>query len=246
MSNSIELPVPVLDCPHWRVNFRPSVYNPNSIGSLSDCMKIIEKTKLRIGGWEYPLLSNESKQIQYGLNYLSSWVNLAGHIEYWRLYQSGQFIHLFAVRETTVPEFRMEIEENMKHNLGGLSVDDIKKIPGYILFVSITKRISEIFEFCTRLCQAHVYIGDVRISIALKNIKDFVLAAPWDRGWDGYNHASENILPFFGDYRSDHLVANNRDEALTATVYFFERFGWLSPSRKIIMDDINNHLSRKL
>ena len=43
MSEShVELPVPVLEHPHWRVNIRPNDYQEQLIPSLGKCLEIIE------------------------------------------------------------------------------------------------------------------------------------------------------------------------------------------------------------
>src|ERR671931_2326189 len=96
-----KLPVPVLDFPHWRVNIRPVIYQEELIPSLAKCFETVEQTKVRLRGWDYPHLSTKNNQRCQGVNWAGSWSNFMGHNEYWRFYQSGQFIHLFSIREFT-------------------------------------------------------------------------------------------------------------------------------------------------
>ena len=99
--NTDPLPVPVLEGPHWRVNLRPSEYLPELIPTLSQCFEIIQQTKVHLRGWDYPHLSTRNTERASGSNWIASWTPFMNHNEYWRFYQSGQFLHLFSVREIT-------------------------------------------------------------------------------------------------------------------------------------------------
>src|ERR1700693_4619104 len=93
------LPVPVLEVPHWRVNVRPATYKAERIPSLSSCFDIVRKTKVSLRGWDYPHLSNRTNEQGIGRNWVAAWSDFWGHLEYWRFYQSGQFMPLLGVRE---------------------------------------------------------------------------------------------------------------------------------------------------
>jgi len=58
----IDLPVPVLQHPHWRVNFRPAVYEDNLIPTLAKCFEIIEKNRVSLRGWDFPHLSRRDEE----------------------------------------------------------------------------------------------------------------------------------------------------------------------------------------
>ena len=245
MNKKNDLPVPVLKAPYWRVNFRPKLYNDELIPSLGKCYEIIEKTKLSLRGWDYPHLSKRETQRGQGAKWVASWSDFMGHNEYWRLYQSGQFLHLFSVREAAEPEWRKKIESEMRSQLSYMDNVEWDKIPGFISIINFNYQITEIYEFAARLCEAQIYTGKVNIVIELKGIKEFVLAAPWDRAWHSYYAASEDILTLSKDYESDILIATSRDVSLKTIVWFFERFGWLSPSLDVIRHDQENFLKGK-
>ena len=101
---------------------------------------------------------------------------------------------------------------------------------------------SEIFEFAARLCQAQVYTGVLNIDIKVKGIKGFVLAPEGGRTWPNYYAASENELSHTWSLQSDILVAESSEKALAAITWYFERFGWLSPSQEIIRSEQNKFL----
>jgi hypothetical protein len=233
----IELPIPVLQHPHWRVNFRPAVYEDNLIPTLAKCLDIIEKNKLSLRGWDFPHLSRHDTERGQGNNWIASWSDFMGHYEYWRFYQSGQFIYLSSVREVTETEWRKKLEADMKSHLSYMRDINWETVPGYISIVNFVYNITEIYEFAARLCQAQVYSGTLNIKIELKGIKGFVLSAPWDRVWHSYYSASENDLATTNDFATDTLVASSKDAALKSIVWFFERFGWLNPPEETIARD---------
>ena len=233
----IDLPVPVLQHPHWRVNFRPGVYEENLIPSLAKCFEIIEKNKLSLRGWDYPHLSTRDTERGHGTNWIASWSDFMGHYQYWRFYQSGQFIHLSSVREVTEKEWKKKLEADMKSHLSYMRDIDWEAIPGFISIVNFIYNVTEIYEFAARLCQSQVYSGTLNIKIELKGIKGFVLSAPWDRVWHSYYSASENFLATANDFETDTLVAASREVALKSVVWFFERFGWLNPPEDTISHD---------
>lgn len=242
MSKIIELPVPVLKYPHWRVNFRPSDYNGNRISSLGDCYKIIEKTKLSLRGWDYPHLSQESSERGHGNNWIASWSSFMGHIEYWRFYQSGQFLHLFSVREATEPVWKKKLLEDMQSHLSYRRDINWDNVPGFISTTNLIYKLTEVFEFAARLCETGIYKGPVEIKTEIHGIKSFVLTADWNRLWRDYYAASENVLRYHVQVSSDDLLANSTEITLNSIRWFFERFGWMNPSDEAIRRDVDNLL----
>jgi hypothetical protein len=129
------LPVPVLDYPHWRVTIRPADYSPELIQTLRSCFDVVEKCKVSLRGWDYPHLSRRPNERGQGENWVASWSTFMGHVEYWRLYQSGQFLSLFAVREFSEKEFGEHLRQITLGHLRHVSGVDWTGVPG---FVSIT------------------------------------------------------------------------------------------------------------
>ena len=240
------LPVPVLDHPHWRVNIRPGEYQKDLIPSLAACYETIEKTKLSLRGWDYPHLSNRSTERATGANWVSSWSAFWGHFEYWRLYQSGQFIHVFAVREVTEVEWRKKLESDMRNHLSFMKDIDWNTVPGFISIVNFLYNVTEVFEFATRLCQVGLYKGVVTIGIGIKGIKGFVLSMDTNRVWHSYYAAGEDNIANSWSIKGEDLIAESSDYALSAVHWFFERFNWLSFKKELLKQDQENFLKRRI
>ena len=133
----IKLPTPVLEYPHWRVNFRPNDYKEDLIPTLSKCFDTIEKNKLSLRGWDYPHLSRRDTEREQGNNWVASWSAFMGHYEYWRFYQSGQFIHLFSVRESTEGDFKEKIRSDMKsHRIFTDGEINWESVPGFFSIIT--------------------------------------------------------------------------------------------------------------
>lgn len=229
------LPVPVLEQPHWRVNFRPDEYDPELIPSPSECFRLVEQTSVRFRGWPYPYLSYQSDERRVRANGVASWTDSEYATEYWRLYQSGQFLHLFTFSENNP---RHQPQQRLLRRIYG------QQTPGYVDFLGLLYTVTEIFEFATRLCLQELYRGSLKITIELKDIEGFRLWVPEPARQEPYEWVShEPELGKSWSFPSAELIANGADYALDATIWFYERFGWEDPSKDALRRDQREFLS---
>lgn len=232
-----DLPVPVKDYPYWTVLFRPETYAPDLIPSLTDCIKLVEKTRVQLRGWDFPHLSNRDTERSHGSNWIGSWTCFMGQIEYWRLYQSGQFVHLAAVHEATQNRWREQLHEQTMSHLRHRDDINWNAIPGYISLVNLVYTVTEMFEFAARICQAGVYRGNLDISLELDGIKGYVLTTEWNRAWRQFCAATDNRLAKTWRVPSDGLIAGSADHSLKAISWLCECFGWMSPNLEALRND---------
>jgi hypothetical protein len=229
------LPVDVLAHPHWRINLRPAEYRQTRLRTLSDCMATIEATKVRLRGWDYPHLSRKPGQTGQGNDYIASWVDSMGHIEYWRLYQSAQFLHLFAVREAVQPEWSEKLRRDAKWHIGDEGV--VAQAPGFFSLLNVIYTVTEVFEFASRLCQRGTYTGAVVVEIRIRNAKGFGLIPDVDRAWFEHRSLSSDDVGYEWTIESAELVAATAQYALNSVTWLFQRFGWLNPPEAVIARD---------
>lgn len=221
-----QLPVPVLQTPHWCVNLRPEYYEPELIPTLSKCSSLIEQNRVKLGEWSYPYENYESVQ---GSNWIASSTDFFGRKEYWRFYQSSQFVHLFSIIEVTKPGYRNNLQKQSSQLLSYKKINP-SSVPGFIIITNFVYTVTEIFEFAARLCTNGIYRGKINITISLNKIKGFILTK--EEKFPELRclyQANENILNYSLPVASDALVANSPEQSLKAIVWFFERFGWLDP-----------------
>lgn len=237
-----ELPVPVRQYPHWRVLLRPGLYEEERISTLGECWAIVEQNRVRLRGWDYPHLSHRDSQRTQGVNWVASWSDFMERYEYWRLFQSGQFVHLFSVREATETAWREKLQGLTKGHLGHVKGLNWDAVPGYLHITNFVYSMTEVFEFAARLCQKGIYQGSLEVGIQLEGVKGFVLATDWDRAWYSYYPASENVIGKTWQLSTDDFVARSSEKSLEVVLWFFERFGWLDPAVQVLRQDQENFL----
>ena len=148
---------------YWRINFQPLVA-VEKIPKLEDCKTIIENNGVHLRGWDYPHFpkrNSDTSSISPATNYYEGWIDWDGQIEYWRMYQSGQFIQYLALKEDWADEDSF-INERMKIILQKSSLSVIGTI----------YQLTEIFEFLLRLVNNGLYEEGVRVNISLNNTKN--------------------------------------------------------------------------
>lgn len=228
--------------PHMRVVIRPARHEEHVIPSLSECLRIIRHTSVRLRGWDFPQIGRDQDMVR-GNNYIGCATNFFG-LEYWRFYQSGQFIHLSTLEECR-KESRKILEESARQHLGKFSEfrdRDWSKTPGFISIINFLYTISEIYEFAARLCQAGVYREECIIEIGLRHIRGFILMTETSRWWSKYCEAAQDTLEHAWTIPSDVLISDSAEKALEAVEWFFERFGWDDPNIEGLRTDQHKFL----
>jgi hypothetical protein len=240
------LPVPVKDFPYWRVVCRPEAYVPDLIPSLTDCLKIIEKARVQLRGWDFPHLSNRDTERTHGSQWVGSWANFMGSVECWQLFQSGQFVHFAALREATESQWRGKLQEQTMSHLRHQRDIEWDSIPGYVSLVNLVYTLTEYFEFAARVCQAGVYKGIIDVTIELHGAKGYLLTTDWNRSWHQYCAASDDHLSKSWHVATEKLIAGSSEHSLKAIAWLCECFGWMSPNLEALRGDQQKLLSGRL
>ena len=230
--NSSELLEKIKSTGYWRVNVRPTVFDANRIPHLSDCWETIESTQTRLRGWDFPHIDPD-----YRLNQddsIESGVDSMDIKEYWRFYQSGQFIHY-----TAFIEDYHELSWQSSMYAGG-------KPDKYLEIISTLYRLTEIYEFAARLASRTILSPGATVSIKLV-------------GTEGRHLVFEHIrrllsrpyrckLPEINlerTYAEPELRGEASALALTAAVHVYERFNWNDPPREVFAEDQKKLLERR-
>lgn len=224
--------------PHWRISFQPNEYEEKAINSLSKCMEIIEKNQIRLRGWPYPYISPSDKGRENGTNWVSSWADRV-QLEYWRFYQSTQFIHLFSLSEEN-HEFKEKLESNLKFH----TEHDLSKVEGYLSFLNTIYTITEIFEFLIRLILSDVYKEVIFITIELFHINNFVISDTEGRIIDIHKYSQDK--PIKVEYQNEVkvILAKGSEISLNLILELFDQFSY-TPPKEIVKEDQRILLSGK-
>lgn len=216
---------------YWEVNIRPLKFEETRINSLDRCWDLMETCQVSLRGWPYPYVAQDHDRRQNGIDWIQSGVKFTefGHIETWRLYQSGQFIHYLACNEDYYGPERIS---------KGLSI------------VSTLYRITEIFEFAVRLAmqkQEQVLGSGARISITLFDMKGRELFF-----WKPGRHLSLSYvchideIPFKREFTDEELISGAHQTAIDATIHVFQRFNWNNIPRSVLDEDQQRLLEKRL
>jgi len=171
-------------------------------------------------------------------DWVESWEDWERETEYWRFYRSGQFIHLFALRED-----HMDVASILP-----MRYPPRPSRAGYVSFVSTTYQVTEVFEFAARLASKDIFRTSAFISIGLYNIKDHELISFNANRFlrHGYVYAVDDPIIIEKEIPQQELVANPDDFALNFVIEIFERFNWNNPPRQILAEDQKRLRERRL
>lgn len=167
-----------------------------------------------------------------------------GHLEYWRLYQSTQFLYLGSVREVTEPVWAARIRSAMEWHARGAV--DVASVPGFLSLTECIYNVTEYFEFAARLVQAEVYVDPITVTISVKGVAGFMLAAEPNRRWRSEYVTRASELNYERTLAPADLISSAADHALTCALWLFERFGWLNPNVDALRTDQQKLLTHRL
>ncbi len=240
------LPQKIKDSAHWRVNFRPFTHKTH-LQDVVQALDLIKETSVKLRGWPYPFLSDEKDEQILEQNYIASGSDWGGHAEHWRLYYSGQFLHLFQVREKSDERWDKKLREEAEdYILPFIRNKRDLPIPGFINILNLLYNFTEFFEFATRLCSKNLYQEELQISVEISRVKGFALIAQYPKHWIGYYPATADQIAKSWTISPEYLLAKNAELALEGTVYFLSRFGWHNPPIEILKQDQEKFLSGRM
>jgi hypothetical protein len=237
-----QLPVPVTNHPHWRVNFRPLHFEQEAL-SLRECISVVERAQVHLRGWDYPHINRKESDKEIASNYIAQWSNFMHHIEYWRFYQSTQFIHLFVIEEAVNPDWDAQLRSHAVSEIRDTNSKD--RTPAFLSIDNFLYTVTEIFEFAARLTSGGLYQGGLSVSIQLNGIAGFGLSFSSDRIMFNRYRATSNSLMKTWEFTPNKIIADAPSATLAAVIWFFERFGWLKPPIETFRKDIQNYLAGK-
>lgn len=222
---------------HWRIRIHPSRFDPQRIPTLRRCRELLDECVVQLRPWSYPELHREP--IHNGQDWIEAgWESLV-HREYWRFYQSGQFIHYF-----TYPEDHHGVPAT-----GLLSNRDPSPTGRYLSIGGTLFKMTEMFEFAARLMSKGVFAPSIRIAVQLTETtgRQLYLEDPMRFLSGPYRCSSESVMIERVHGEAD-LLGDAASLALRLTLDIFERFNWMPSDQTIasLAEDQRKLLERRL
>ncbi len=205
---------------HWRVLIRPTNFEKKRVSSKDELFHLLERTSVRFRGRAFPVVRGD--QTLTFSDYITYEEEDDRFAELWRFYQSGQFIQYFAFIEDRLDPHKIDNLPNEWQS--GLFLDPLQT-----LF-----RITEVFEFATRLTFTAASDGQSHLELSFSGILGRRLKSATGRVTvQPADSCHTQCLPLTYDFSNIQLVANNRDLALQAAHEVFSCFGW-KPSTSLL------------
>lgn len=228
---------------YWKVIIRPNAYNKKLIKDLPNCKLLIEKSRLSLRGWDYPHIDQAGIKNSSDNSVFSfcDWPEGAMY-EYWRFYQTGQFVHYFSMRED------LRISEQKKKEFQDEFGNKVEK---FLSILSTLYSVTEIYQFASKL-YSELDVEGVEIVIELHDVNKRMLTF-----WDSFMRYlsrpyicefSNGVLTVGKDniILKEDLINNASDLALDATIEIFNKFNWDTVSKNIFIEDQKKLLERRL
>ena len=197
---------------HWRVLIRPSVFEEERIGDSSLLINILERNFVQYRGHGFPFVdSNSVAAFNAGICQETEEGLFA---EFWRFYNSGQFIHYSSFIEDRLDKHKgLELPENWQSET---ALD-----PKQVIF-----RCTEIFEFAARLSFSAVADEQSHIEISASHIEGRALRSLTDdSSIVGKHTCTDNEMSFASEYSNAQLLVDTRELALEPIQKLFNCFG---------------------
>ena len=222
MEQTTKVAIPVLkkirERGYWRVVIRPGSFERERI-PFPALYPLLAERVVRLRGWEFPQLEPFG-EYNRGLDWIAHGSERYGkYLEYWRFYQSGQFVDF----------------EGMAEDWGDQSM--LAPVPAdwepgrYLGVLDTLYHYTEIFELAARLAVTEAFSIDdqVHIEIVLNGLRGRKL---YSDSWPqtpilvGGSQAHIEEFPYRADLPRDELIADASRLALWQAEELFHRFQW--------------------
>ncbi len=204
---------------HWRFTFTPTMFRQNRLPTLAEIDRLIQETKISFRGWDFPHYSYRDEERSRGANFVQGWVYRERHRDFWRMYQSGQFVYMFSFWED---------EDAHKQKLAHFIADELDGFEpaGYLNVTNICWTLLEGFAFISRLAAKGLFDEGVEFEAQLNGIQRRVLSfAEFRRSLSRAYWTEDDLLTYSKALSLEEALAKYRESANAASRYILERFG---------------------
>jgi len=228
---------------YWKLVIEPVFQIDKFFNHEVDIREYVNQKKISIRGWDYPHIPNkrgaeDDYEISNGkMNSFTDWNHFK---ECWSYYQSGQFVHVFGLREDWFCESDWFDKDHQLKKVTPMTVLD---------FVWANYSITEMFLFTNNIVNDERYKGEIKISITLHNTKNRHLTVFDPRRIPIFSErksTTDNLIGF-NDVTTKEILNNNHLlMARNTTINIIKYFDWSNPPVKVIEDDQLKLINRKL
>jgi hypothetical protein len=221
---------------YWEFVIRPVIFKPDAIESFDECHRIIRENKVSLRGWDFPHYPSNSSECTNNVGFIECGTDWSYFVEYWRFYQSAQFVFLKGCWEdwheqaTGLFAPRLRIEPNTSISL-----------------LNIVYTTTEAYEFAARLAVRGVLGAKCVIEIFLHNCKNrrLVTLEP-GRDLSGDYKCLVEKIPYTIEISSQKLIEESALLSRKAMHHIFQLFNWQTVGLDHFKQEQTKLLERRL
>lgn len=210
----------------WELVVYPSSYNPKLIENSAKAGEVIESSKVRLRGWDFPHIDSHGRFTNFNDGKQSvTTIDLVPHQEAWRIYKSGLFVWNELLGEDLM-EYREENDRRV------------------FFYVSRLYSITEMILFAKRLYGETLNSENIHFSLKIEKTKNRQLS---DSGTGMIFHnyiCTEDFISIEKDISRTELISSFKDVAKTIIKDVFMMFNWNDPLDSVL-DEWQNKLIEK-
>jgi hypothetical protein len=226
---------------YWKVHIYPNKLVECVINPINKGKDIIRNSSVHLRGWDYPHYPTETQDHQdlyTSQNKVEAWIDWHNYKEIWRLFDSGQFIHFFGLREDWLAESWASDDHPMKRIQPGQILEVIGTI------YSLTEIYAFLNNLVTNLDQDEVVI---EISLVGTKGRDLHISDPGRAPlfMEYKSRDLEIVLPK-KVYSKEEINSNFLELAFEQIIYIFAQFNWDNPPLEVIKEDQKKLIERRI
>lgn len=211
---------------YWQTEIRADQYDPQRVG-ITDLASIVRQKRVEFRGWDFPHLGPRGPQLYE--DYVGQEANALGHVEAWRFYKSGQFVHFGAVRLDWIedhPTWSAQDKGQTKPH-SSLSVEDTVAL------------FQEIYRFAAGLASTAAWSESATVSVTLHGAAGRRMLSDHSRSHlVGERRSSESAEPIrhLRQLSREDALSNFQTAAFSGARDIFRRFGNWDPGDDVLRE----------
>jgi len=225
---------------YWRIEVHSTEYRDKRVSNRGAMHDLLSSATVSLRGWPYPYFRAE--ETAYNGKWLEGQVKGSYHKEYWRLYESGQWLHYLGLAGAWITR------ERLFEGRSPLPPPH----PGYLhVRGDVLYTLTEILHFAVGLAQGGVFNTNVFLSIQLHNTCEYMLFESFERPFflvNKYVNKSDRPIELQETVPVGQLSSVADQIALEMAIKVFSVFGWV-PSEagiRMLAEDQKKLIERRL
>ena len=220
MSQSEKILKEIREGAYWRVLQRPRRFVRERL-PLTKCREIVERSTVALRGWDYPHMNFE--EVEWLDDSLSCNTSFHYFREFWRFFQSGQFVFLRRFKE----DF-FEAEARGKAAMQGIFVPEGIVPSGFSSIVEMIYCVTEFLDFSAQVARRIAPEESIYLEVSMNAVNHRVLYLDHESGrtFNRVLVATAPTLTWKQDLSPSELTVNHDAIAIEAVGHLLKRFAW--------------------